>query len=68
MKLPSSEESQILPIWVAHGYSDVFNMDRPPSSMNNTDVGSWLLLARGHRQAKFTDIPVRNKYKKRKSI
>ncbi|NLJ95902.1 MAG: flagellar hook-associated protein FlgK [Clostridiales bacterium] len=60
-----SEESQMLkPIWVAHGYGDVFNMDRPPSSMNNTDVGSLkgLLLARGHRQAKFTDIPVRDRY------
>lgn len=64
-----SEDSQMLkPIWVAHGYGDVFNMDRPPSSMNNTDVGSLkgLLLARGHRQAKFTDIPVRDRYQTEK--
>ena len=60
-----SEDSQMLkPIWVAHGYVDVFNMDRPPSSMNDTDIGSLkgILIARGHKQAKYTDIPVRDRY------
>jgi flagellar hook-associated protein 1 FlgK len=60
-----SEETQMLkPIWVAHGYVDVFNMDRPPSSMHDTDIGSLkgLLLARGHKQANYTDIPVRERY------
>ena len=33
-----NEETLMLkPIWVAHGV-DVFNLDRPPSSMDNTDV------------------------------
>ena len=60
-----SVDSQMLkPIWVAHGYVDVFNMDRPPSSMNDTDIGSLkgILIARGHKQAKYTDIPVRDRY------
>jgi flagellar hook-associated protein 1 FlgK len=60
-----SEDSQMLkPIWVAHGYVDVFNMDRPPSSMHDTDIGSLkgLLIARGHKQANYTDIPVRERY------
>lgn len=60
-----SEDSQMLkPIWFAHGYVDVFNMDRPPSSMNDTDIGSLkgLLLARGHKQTNYTDIPVRDRY------
>ncbi len=60
-----NKDSQMLkPIWVAHGYVDVFNMDRPPSSMNDTDIGSLkgLLTARGHKQANYTDIPVRDSY------
>ncbi|MDD4112670.1 MAG: flagellar hook-associated protein FlgK [Herbinix sp.] len=59
------KDSQMLkPVWVAHGYVDVFNMDRPPSSMNETDIGSLkgLLTARGHKQANYTDIPVRDSY------
>ena len=62
---PVSDETQMVkPIWVAHGYVDVFNMDRPPSSMHDTDIGSLkgLLIARGHKQAKYTDIPVREAY------
>ena len=62
---PMSEESQMLkPIWVAHGYVNVFNMDRPPSSMQDTDIGSLkgLLLARGYKKANYTDIPVRDRY------
>ncbi|HPU63709.1 MAG TPA: flagellar hook-associated protein FlgK [Mobilitalea sp.] len=60
-----SEETPMLkPIWVAHGNVDVFNFDRPPSSIYDTDIGSLkgLLLARGDRQANFTDIPVRERY------
>ncbi len=60
-----SEASQMLkPIWEAHGYVDVFNMDRPPSSMHDTDIGSLkgLILARGHKQTNYTDIPVRERY------
>ena len=52
------------PVWVAHGNADVFNMDRAPSSHNDTDIGSLkgLLMARGDKQAKYTDIPVRDNY------
>ena len=60
-----NEDSQMLkPIWVAHGYVDVYNMDRPPSSMHDTDIGflKGLLIARGHKQANYTDIPVRDRY------
>jgi len=60
-----SEESQMLkPVWVVHGNVDVFNFDRPPSSMYDTDIGSLkgLLLARGDKRANYTDIPVRERY------
>lgn len=60
-----SEDSPMLkPIWIAHGYIDVFNFDRPPSSMHDTDIGSLkgLLIARGHKRANYTDIPVRERY------
>lgn len=60
-----SEDSPMLkPIWVAHGKVDVFNFDRPPSSVYDTDIGylKGLLLARGNRQANYTDIPVRERY------
>lgn len=60
-----SEDSPMLkPVWISHGYGDVFNMDRPPTSANDTDIGSLkgLLIARGHKQAKFTDIPVRERF------
>ncbi|TAH69457.1 MAG: flagellar hook-associated protein FlgK [Anaerolineaceae bacterium] len=60
-----NDESQMLkPIWVAHGYVDVYNLDRPPTSMNDTDIGSLkgLLIARGHKKANYTDIPVRDRY------
>ncbi len=60
-----NEETLMLkPIWVAHGV-DVFNLDRPPSSMDNTDVGSLkgLLTARGHKPANYKDIPVREQGK-----
>ena len=60
-----SEDSPMLkPIWPAHGRVDVFSFDRPPSSVHNTDIGSLkgLLLARGNKQANYTDIPVRDRY------
>ncbi len=60
-----SDTSEMLkPVWVAHGNSDVFSLDKAPSSQNNTDVGSLkgLLIARGHKQAKYTDIPLRTDY------
>ena len=59
------EDTQMLKaVWPAHGNVDVFNMDRPPSSAHDTDIGSLkgLLIARGHKQANYTDIPVRERF------
>ncbi|HHT89252.1 MAG TPA: flagellar hook-associated protein FlgK [Clostridiales bacterium] len=67
--VPVNDNTQMLkPIWVAHGYVDVYNLDTPPSSMKNTDIGSLkgLLTARGHKQANYTDIPVRDRYETEK--
>ena len=60
-----NEDTDMLkPVWTAHGNMDVFNFDRETSSQNNNDVGGLkgLLLARGHRQGRYTDIPVRENY------
>lgn len=50
------------PVWPSHGDADVFNLDRVPSSENNTDIGSLkgLLVARGYKKANYTDIPKYN--------
>lgn len=47
------------PVWPSHGNADVFNLDRVPSSENNTDIGSLkgLIVARGYKKANYTDIP-----------
>lgn len=52
------------PVWLSHGNVDVFNLDRAVSSDNNNDIGSLkgLLVARGYKQAKYTDIPVRENF------
>lgn len=60
-----NEETEMLkPVWTTQGNADVFNLDRAPSSMNNTDIGSLkgLLVARGYKQANYTDIPVKENY------
>ncbi len=60
-----NENSEMLkPVWSAHGNADVFNLDKAPTSKNNTDIGSLkgLLIARGHKQANYTDIPLRENY------
>lgn len=56
--------AMLKPVWTAHGNADVFNLDRVPSSENDTDVGylKGLLVARGQKQAKYTDIPKREDY------
>lgn len=57
-----NKDSEMLkPVWIAHGNVDVFNLDRAPSSMQNTDIGSLkgLLAARGYKRANFTDIPLK---------
>ncbi len=61
------------PVWVAFN-ADVFNLDRPSTTENQSDIGSLrgLLVARGSEKANYTDIPVKpveadytdqNKYK-----
>lgn len=52
------------PVWVEHGNVEVFNLDRVPSSREETDIGSLkgLLLARGQKQANYTDLPVRSRF------
>jgi flagellar hook-associated protein 1 FlgK len=63
--IKTSDTSEMLkPVWVTHGNADVFNFDRAPSSLNDTDIGSLkgLLTARGSKQANYTDIPIRDNY------
>lgn len=60
----NDETEMLKPVWVAHGNSDVFNLDKAPSSINDTDIGSLkgLLIARGYKQANYTDIPVKERF------
>ncbi len=56
-----SESSDFLkPVWVAFK-ADVFNLDRPSTTENQSDIGSLrgLLVARGSEKANYTDIPVK---------
>ncbi|MDD3172615.1 MAG: flagellar hook-associated protein FlgK [Herbinix sp.] len=60
-----NESSEMLkPIWVSHGGTDVFNIDKAASPDKNTDIGSLkgLLTARGYKQANYTDIPISDNY------
>lgn len=60
-----NENTEMLkPVWTAYGNADVFNLDRAPSSLHNTDIGSLkgLLTSRGYKQANYTDIPVKENY------
>lgn len=59
-KSGSMENSEMLvPVWSAYGYSEVFNLEVIPESVNDTDVGSLkgLILARGTKVGKYIDIP-----------
>jgi flagellar hook-associated protein 1 FlgK len=54
-----SESSNLLkPVWINYDGVDVFNLDRPASTADNTDVGSLkgLLVSRGDDTANFTDM------------
>lgn len=60
-----SEDSEMIkPIWKAYGDVDVYNLDTAYAAANNTDIGSLkgLLVARGSKQANYTDIPLRENY------
>lgn len=55
------ENSEMLvPIWPSYGYSEVYNRDNIPQSVNNTDIGGLkgLILARGTKIGKYVDIPI----------
>ena len=55
------ENSEMLiPVWPSYGYSEVYNRDNIPQSVNNTDVGGLkgLMLARGTKVGKYVDIPI----------
>lgn len=60
----SDFSDMLKPVWVEHGGSDVFNLDNAPSAEKNTNIGylKGLLTARGYKQAKYTDIPLRENY------
>lgn len=56
-----SDSSDFLkPVWVAFN-TDVFNLDRPSTTENQSDIGSLrgLIVARGSEKANYTDIPVK---------
>lgn len=55
-----SDDSDMLKVvWSTYGNEEVFKLDRATSSADNTDIGSLkgLLIARGDKQANYTDIP-----------
>ncbi len=55
------ENSEMLiPVWPTYGDVEVFNRDLIPNSADNSDIGSLkgLILARGTKVAKATDIPI----------
>ena len=60
----SVSSDMLKPVWIAHGDVAVYNLDRAPSLMENTDIGSLkgLLTSRGHKQANYTDIPKREQF------
>jgi flagellar hook-associated protein 1 FlgK len=54
-----SDSSNLLkPVWLSYEGVDVFNLDRPTSTADNTDIGSLkgLLVSRGDDTANFTDM------------
>ena len=56
-----SDSSDLLkPVWSSFN-QDVFRLDLPISTENNTDIGSLkgLLVSRGSDKANYTDIPVK---------
>ncbi len=59
-RLLENDTGMIEPYWSAFGDVPVYNFDPLPSSEANTDIGSLkgLLLVRGDKVGKHTDIPV----------
>ena len=59
-RLLDNDTGMIEPYWPAFGDVPVYSFDPLPSSEANTDIGSLkgLLLVRGYKVGKHTDIPV----------
>ena len=53
----------LVPIWPAYENKQVFNYDPLPANKANTDIGGLkgLILARGTKVGKYSDIPVKPK-------
>lgn len=53
------DTQMIEPYWPSYGGEDVFKFEPLPNSVANTDIGALkgLLLARGEKVGKYTDIP-----------
>ncbi|MDF2610849.1 MAG: hypothetical protein K0R92_2323 [Lachnospiraceae bacterium] len=63
--VPVSETSDMLkPVWVGHGNTDVFNLDRSTAAYRDMDIGSLkgLLVVRGSDTGNYTDIPIRDDF------
>ncbi|MDF2472539.1 MAG: hypothetical protein K0R21_321 [Anaerocolumna sp.] len=63
--VPVSETSDMLkPVWVGHGNTDVFNLDRSTAAYRDMDIGSLkgLLVVRGSDTGNYTDIPKRDDF------
>lgn len=60
-KFISEDSEMLVPYWPAFGDAEVFNFDRSPSHVDDTDIGSLkgIILARGRKVGKYTDIPVK---------
>lgn len=60
-KFISEDSEMLVPYWPSYGNAEVFNFDRSPNPVDDTDIGSLkgVVLARGRKVGKFTDIPMK---------
>lgn len=60
-KFISEDSEMLVPYWPAFGDAEVFNFDRSPNHVDDTDIGSLkgIILARGRKVGKYTDIPIK---------
>lgn len=60
----NESSSMLKPVWAGLGNMDVFDLSQTPNLAKDTDIGALkgLLMARGDRQGKYTDIPVRKNF------
>lgn len=57
----SGSSNMLKPVWPFLDNTDVFDLDRAPSTERDTDIGSLkgLILSRGDGISNYTDIPIR---------